>query len=68
MFPRAFQEREKAEEQTMGTTKDSKRILSVKVERIDDPDGDPSWLGEFADDPKDYAIVHRGEHAGTFVD
>jgi len=52
----------------MTTRKESKRILSVSIQKIDDPDGDWSYLGEFSDDPKEYAIVHTGEHSGTFED
>lgn len=46
----------------------SKRILSVKVKRVIDDSPDTSWLGEFSDDPKDFAIVATGEYEGTFVD
>lgn len=34
-----------------------KRILSIKVERLDDTDPDTSWLGEYSDKPKgDYSV------------
>lgn len=49
-------------------TRDSKRILSVTIKREVDTDPDTSFMGEFSDDPNEYAIVHVGEHSGTFVD
>lgn len=44
-----------------------KRILSVTVKRIADDDADTSHLGEWSDDPNDYAIIHVGEYEGQFV-
>jgi len=49
-------------------TRDSKRIDTVTIKRIQDDDGDLSWLGEFADTADtDYSIVAFGQHEGEFV-
>ena len=58
-------------EQTTMTNKASKRILSVTIKHMIDESPDTSWIGEFSDDPKDFAIVNegaRGEYGGEFVD
>jgi hypothetical protein len=49
-------------------TRESKRIVSVKVTREVDTDPDYSFLGEYSDTPDDYAIVATGEYKGEFVD
>lgn len=48
----------------------SKRILSATVKREADYDGDTSDLGEYSDEPNNYAIVNdnaSSEHGGEFV-
>lgn len=52
----------------MTTPRESKRIDSIKIKRIYDDSPDASYLGEWSDDPGDYAIVAIGEHDGVFVD
>jgi hypothetical protein len=43
-------------------------ILTVTIKRMIDEYPDTSWLGEYSDDPKDYAIIARGESEGEFLD
>lgn len=51
----------------MTIAKTSKRIDSIAVKRMPDYDADTSDLGEYGDEPKQYAIVAQGEHEGEFV-
>jgi len=52
----------------MKTNTASKRILSVTVTRETDTDPDFSYLGEYSDAPKEFAIAATGEHEGELVD
>ncbi len=52
----------------MTTKRESKRIDSITIKQMADDSPDTSYLGEYSDDPQEYAIVAVDEHEGEFAD